>query len=34
MHPWLRFISNMKDSIAYFGFKQVFKGGNRKKRAG
>ena len=24
MNPWLRFISNMKDSIAYFGFKQVF----------
>jgi len=27
MHPFLRFVSNMKDSIAYFGFKQVF---NRK----
>lgn len=25
MHPVLRFVSNMKDSIAYFGFKQVFK---------
>ncbi|KJK24770.1 2OG-Fe(II) oxygenase [Burkholderiaceae bacterium 16] len=25
MRPWLRFISNMKDAIAYFGFKQVFK---------
>jgi len=24
MHPFLRFVSNMKDSIAYFGFKQVF----------
>ncbi len=24
MHPVLRFISNMKDAIAYFGFKQVF----------
>ena len=24
MNPVLRFISNMKDSIAYFGFKQVF----------
>ncbi|MEM7467042.1 MAG: 2OG-Fe(II) oxygenase [Pseudomonadota bacterium] len=24
MHPWHRFISNMKDAIAYFGFKQVF----------
>lgn len=25
MHPWRRFVSNMKDAIAYFGFKQVFK---------
>lgn len=25
MGRWQRFISNMKDSIAYFGFKQVFK---------
>lgn len=25
MHPLRRFVSNMKDSIAYFGFKQVFK---------
>ncbi|MGT2433065.1 HalD/BesD family halogenase [Cupriavidus basilensis] len=25
MRPWLRFISNMKDAIAYFGFRQVFK---------
>lgn len=24
MHPWRRFISNMKDAIAYFGFRQVF----------
>ncbi len=24
MHPFMRFVSNMKDSIAYFGFKQVF----------
>ena len=24
MHPVRRFVSNMKDSIAYFGFKQVF----------
>ena len=24
MHPLLRFVSNMKDSIAYFGFRQVF----------
>jgi hypothetical protein len=25
MHPIRRFVSNMKDAIAYFGFKQVFK---------
>lgn len=25
MRPFQRFISNMKDSIAYFGFKQVFR---------
>lgn len=25
MGRWQRFISNMKDSVAYFGFKQVFK---------
>lgn len=24
MKPWKRFVSNMKDSIAYFGFRQVF----------
>jgi hypothetical protein len=24
MHPWRRFVSNMKDAIAYFGFRQVF----------
>ena len=24
MHPWRRFISNMKDALAYFGFRQVF----------
>jgi phosphatidylglycerophosphate synthase len=24
MHPWWRFVSNMKDAIAYFGFRQVF----------
>jgi len=23
MHPWRRFVSHMKDSIAYFGFRQV-----------
>ena len=25
MNPFLKFVSNMKDSIAYFGFKNVFK---------
>lgn len=25
MHPWWRFVSNMKDALAYFGFRQVFK---------
>jgi hypothetical protein len=25
MHPWWRLISNMKDALAYFGFRQVFK---------
>jgi len=25
MNPFRRFVSNMKDAIAYFGFKQVFK---------
>jgi hypothetical protein len=25
MRPWGRFISNMKDAIAYFGFRQVFR---------
>ena len=31
MRPWRRFISNMKDAIAYFGFRQVFRslGGKR-----
>lgn len=24
MHPFRRFVSNMKDAIAYFGFRQVF----------
>jgi hypothetical protein len=27
MHPWRRVISNMKDAVAYFGFRQVFRGG-------
>jgi hypothetical protein len=25
MHGWRRLISNMKDAIAYFGFRQVFR---------
>ncbi len=25
MHPWRRMISNMKDALAYFGFRQVFR---------
>jgi hypothetical protein len=25
MHPWRRMISNMKDAVAYFGFRQVFR---------
>jgi len=24
MHPWGRLVSNMKDAVAYFGFRQVF----------
>jgi hypothetical protein len=24
IHPWWRLISNMKDAVAYFGFRQVF----------
>ena len=31
MHRWGRFVSNMKDSLAYFGFRQVF-GGRRAPR--
>ncbi len=27
MRPWRRFVSNMKDAIAYFGFRQVFRSG-------
>lgn len=33
MNPFLRFVSNMKDAIAYFGFKRVFLGGAKKKPA-
>ena len=29
MSPFLKFVSNMKDSIAYFGFKNVFKSKER-----
>ncbi len=29
MHPVRRFVSNMKDAIAYFGFRQVFKSWSR-----
>lgn len=29
MHPFRRFVSNMKDAIAYFGFRQVFSGSKR-----
>ncbi|HEY6457497.1 MAG TPA: CDP-alcohol phosphatidyltransferase family protein [Steroidobacteraceae bacterium] len=25
MNPWWRFVSNMKDAVAYFGFRQVFR---------
>jgi alkylated DNA repair dioxygenase AlkB len=31
MNPFMRFVSNMKDSIAYFGLRQVFLGGAKKK---
>ena len=38
MRPWRRFVSNMKDAIAYFGFRQVFRkaleAGRRSGRAG
>ena len=30
MHPLRRFVSNMKDAIAYFGFRQVFTGRPRR----
>ena len=26
MRPWWRFISNMKDAVAYFGFRQLIRG--------
>jgi hypothetical protein len=25
MHPWWRLISNLKDAVAYFGLRQVFR---------
>lgn len=34
MHPWWRFVSNMKDSLAYFGFRQVFGARPVRRRAG
>jgi alkylated DNA repair dioxygenase AlkB len=33
MNPFMRFVSNMKDSIAYFGLREVFFGGKRKSNA-
>jgi hypothetical protein len=33
MNPFMRFVSNMKDSIAYFGLRRVFFGGRRRKGA-
>jgi len=30
MNPFMRFVSNMKDGIAYFGLKSVFLGGRKK----
>jgi hypothetical protein len=29
MRPWRRVISNMKDAVAYFGFRQVFRGATK-----
>ncbi|HTC14634.1 MAG TPA: hypothetical protein VK695_02405 [Steroidobacteraceae bacterium] len=34
MHRWWRFVSNMKDSLAYFGFRQVFRGRRTRPGAG
>ncbi len=34
MHGWWRFVSNMKDSLAYFGFRQVFGGRSTRARDG
>jgi len=32
MNPFMRFVSNMKDSIAYFGLKKVFLGGGQRQQ--
>ena len=34
MHGWWRFVSNMKDSLAYFGFRQVFQRRARRRQFG
>jgi hypothetical protein len=34
MHGWWRFVSNMKDSLAYFGFRQVFRRRARRRQLG
>ena len=34
MSPFMRFVSNMKDSIAYFGLKKDFFGGRSQGRKG
>jgi hypothetical protein len=34
MHGWWRFVSNMKDSLAYFGFRQVFRRRAPRRRLG
>jgi hypothetical protein len=34
MHPWRRVISNMKDAVAYFGFRQVFRRARKGRVAG
>ena len=34
MHGWWRFVSNMKDSLAYFGFRQVFRRRARRRQFG
>ena len=34
MHGWWRFVSNMKDSLGYFGFRQVFRRRARRRQLG